>query len=318
MSYRTFFMFAQGIAKPMRVPARTLEACRAHVERVTRVLGFTVETDRGNNPPLWRGPDGGIWLHPKEGVRNALFCKTVEQHNRWVRWFYEKLTAWSNLPPDAPLTDVWRVPLYVHPGEDALALFPAEKGKTPPSEMLTPEDARTFWYGLQSLEVPIGRWTSDYYRARMEHLYEVMRGRENEGVTFDAKRLSPKQAAAVMNIFSTYVDPGDLRLDVPNGHDYLASSSDGGYEWCEKCGPAHPDDAQVCRRKACPIRDEEEDRRFVLKDKAAGVYLGTAPGAWPTKLGKKVLHFNARSDAENHAQDYPKRTLTVIPVRVCR
>jgi hypothetical protein len=42
---------------------------------------------------------------------------------------------------------------------------------------------------------------------------------------------SPKQAAAVVTLFAEYLDDYDMRLDVPNGHDYLASSYNGGYDW---------------------------------------------------------------------------------------
>ena len=90
----------------------------------------------------------------------------------------------------------------------------------------------------------------------MEHLYEVMRGRKSEGVTFGEKALTTKQAAAVINIFSPYLDHDDRRLDVPNGYDYLASSYDGGYDWCEKCGAMRPEDADACRKRKCPIRAE--------------------------------------------------------------
>jgi hypothetical protein len=63
-----------------------------------------------------------------------------------------------------------------------------------------------------------------------------------------------------------------LRLDVPqrpgrkfDGMDYLASSSDGGYEWCSGdhgtgCfKPIHPDHVCECKRKKCPLREERED-----------------------------------------------------------
>jgi hypothetical protein len=91
----------------------------------------------------------------------------------------------------------------------------------------------------------------------MEHLYEVMRGRESNGVTFDVKPLTEKQAAQVINLFSEFLDPDDLRLNVPDGRDYLASSADGGYEWCDKCFKPIAEDDTSCRRRKCPLREED-------------------------------------------------------------
>lgn len=129
-------------------------------------------------------------------------------------------------------------------------------------EELTPEDAKRFWFGLRELSVPVYKWTADYYRDRMEHVYEVLRGREHEGVTLDKemkeKPLTPRQAAAVIRLFSEYLDPADLRLDVPWDCDYLASSSDGGYEWCDMCcRPIAPENIGGCRRRGCPLQQEE-------------------------------------------------------------
>lgn len=310
MSYRVFFDLSSGLAASILVPAGTLAAFQEHVQRVERLLGLET-TKYLDNPAHWRTTT------PKKGVTDELFCKVASAHNRWVRWVYRLLGDWSQATMEKPPLGGWYENNFRQPSEESFRFMPNNYGKPPaPPETMTPADAQTFWHGLRQIEVPAERWTSDYYRDRMEHIYEVLRGREHEGVTFDSKGLSPKRAAAVINVFSEFLDSHDLRLDVPNGHDYLASSSDGGYDWCEKCGPAHPDDARVCRRKACPIQDEAEDRRFVLKDKSAGVYLGTTPGDWPEKLCKRALHFEARSDAEKQAKKFPKRTLTVIPVRV--
>jgi hypothetical protein len=114
--------------------------------------------------------------------------------------------------------------------------------------------------------VPTERWTAEYYKERMDCLYAVMRGRETEGVSLDVKALTVKQAAAVARLFAEFLDPGDNRLDVPHGHDYLASSYDGGYYWCagEDAKPSgcyravHPDDIGDCRRRKCPLKEEDE------------------------------------------------------------
>ena len=233
MSYHVFFGFSTGLAKPIRVPKGTLDRCLAHVAEVEKALGFET-TQYMNNPPHWKSTT------PKAGVGDALLCKTASKHNRWVRYLYADMEKWSKT---------------ILRGKD--------------SERLTPKDAARFWHGLQTIDVPSSRWTSDYYRERMEHLYEVMRGRVSEGVTLNTKKpLTEKQAAAVVVLFSEFFTHGNqLRLDVPNGHDSLASSYDGGYDWCSSCGPISCDDVGErvanCRRRGCPIKKEfgEEFRR---------------------------------------------------------
>ena len=94
---------------------------------------------------------------------------------------------------------------------------------------------------------------------RMEHVYEVLRGHESEGVTFDAKALTPKQAAAVIRMLEPYLDAHDMRLEVPRGYDYLASSDDGGYDWCITHGAVHPADGTCCRNPKCDNRQQRLD-----------------------------------------------------------
>lgn len=77
-----------------------------------------------------------------------------------------------------------------------------------------------------------------------------------DGMSFDEKSLTPKQAAAVIRLFEQYLDPGDLRLDVPKGEDHLASSHDGGYIYCDKCGPVTWEHMEACRKKKCPARED--------------------------------------------------------------
>ena len=225
MSYHPYFALSTGLAKPIRVPKGTLQKCLNHVARVESILGFET-TQYLDNPPHWKS------TKPKEGVTDEVLCQIADEHNHFVRYLYEDLAKWSK------------------------TLL-----KAADSERLTPKDAARFWHGLQTIAVPPERWTRDYYRGRMEHLYEVMRGNSSEGVSFnDKKALTPKQAAAVVCLFSEYLDKGDLRLDVPNGLDRLKSSYDGGYTWCEKCGPIDEDDldtqAESCPRRECPIKEE--------------------------------------------------------------
>ncbi len=310
MSYHVFFSFSNGLASPILVPAGTLAAFQDHVQLVESLLGFKAEKYR-DNPAHWSSTT------PKADVSDELFCKVAQKHNSWVRWVYRLLGDWSQAKTEGkPPLGRW-LPVVSRQLADDAFMFSSmnDVDPQPPPVMMTPEDAQSFWHGLQQIYVPAHRWTSNYYRDRMEHVYKVLRGSESEGVTFDCKGLSPKRAAAVINLFSEFLDRYDLRLDVPKGRDQLASSSDGEYDWCEKCGAVDPDDGRACRKKACPIRDEDEERRFVLKDKAAGVYLGRAPGDWPDTLCGKVLHFDARSDAAEQIAKYPHRTLTVVPTR---
>lgn len=218
MSFHTFFGLTLGLSKPLNAPKGTLESIRAHVREVEAKLGLVADRFE-DNPAHWLRTDFA-------GVDDEVLCETAEAHNGWVRHLYEQMGEWQREP--------------------------VEGGET-----ITEADAQGFWHGLELLDVPAHRWTADYYRDRMEHLYEVMRGRESEGVTFDEKALTPKQAAAVMRLFEQYLDRNDLRLDVPHGHDYLASSYDGGYDWCEGCyKPVCPDDVWKCKKRKCPLRED--------------------------------------------------------------
>lgn len=224
MSFHVFFGFSIGLSKTLRVPKGTTAQAISHIEEVERALGLK-RSKYKDNPVHWDHWDRQYRAgFPK--VDDKVLCETVEEHNSWVRRFYSQIDKWAK--------------------------DPAGDG-----EELTPEIASTFWHGLQMLTVKPDRWTNEYYRARMDELYEVMRGREAAGMTFDAKALTEKQAAAVIRIFDQYLDKDDLRLDVPDGRDYLASSYDGGYAWCDKCfKPKDPDD-YGCGKKNCPLADDE-------------------------------------------------------------
>jgi hypothetical protein len=218
MSYHVFFGFSSGLAKPLKVPLGTLKEIADHVEWVERTLDMKCP----GGGSLWH------WFNLRDACTRAemeTLCEVATKHNAFVRRLYEDLDTWSKTPV---------------------------KG----GESLTPSKAKKFWEALTEISVPVEKWTPEYYIGRMEHVYEVLRGRESEGATFDAKALTTEQAAAVINVFSTFLDDDDRRLDVPKGYDYLASSYDGGYDWCEKCGPMHPDDADCCRKRKCPIRAE--------------------------------------------------------------
>ncbi|MFH0995783.1 MAG: hypothetical protein V1844_09845 [Pseudomonadota bacterium] len=220
MSYKMFFEFSSGLTGPIQAPKGELQRILDHVKSVEESLGYETEQYK-DNPKRWKS------TKPSDGVTNKVFCEVAEDHNRFVMRLFDAASDWHEKPPAD-------------------------------CETITPEDATKFWHGLRLIHVPPERWTGDYYRARMESLYDVMRGRESDGVTFNEKPLTPRQAAQVINLFSPFLDESDLRLDVPKGHDYLASSCDGGYVWCEKCGAVTSEHAEMCQKRKCPVRIDEE------------------------------------------------------------
>lgn len=237
MSYHVFFGFSTGLATTIRVPKGFKASCLAHVLDVEKKLELE-RTQYRDNPVHWNG-----FRQRFERLDDKVVCKTVSGHNRWVRRVYENIAYWAEHPFTIGKG---------HQDEGPNRSYPAGHG----SESLRPADAAKFFHGFQMLTVAIAQWTRHYYVERMEHIYEVMRGRENEGVTFDETPLTERQAAAVINLFSTYLDTHDMRLDVPRDCDHLASSYDGGYDWCDECGCAVSTDDQGCGKTKCPVRPE--------------------------------------------------------------
>lgn len=227
MAFHVFFSFSTGLAKSITAPRGTKAAIQEHVKWIERTLNLERERYL-KNPIHWSYRTKEAPYIDFPDIDSDDLCNAVTKHNEWVRRMYENFAEWAETPP---------------------------KGKV---ERISPQNAKKFWHAFELLEVPLDRWNRDYYRNRMEHLYEVMRGRESEGVTFDEKALTPRQAAQVINIFSTYVDDFDLRLDCPKDRDYLASSYDGGYSWCDKCGCAIAEDDVSCTKRGCPLRLERE------------------------------------------------------------
>jgi len=232
-----FFSFSTGLKAPLTVPKGTKQSYLDHVKSVEKALGLK-RSKYKDNPVHWD------FKRDFPGIDNEVLCKTVEEHNAWVRQCYENFEFWSEHPFTVGKGHQDTYPNTGYPvGWE--------------SEQITPEDAQIFWHGFQLLDVPVHKWTVDYERQRMEHLYEVMRGNENEGVNFEVKKLTPKQAGAVIWLFSNFFPHGDtLRLEVPNGRDSLYSSYDGGYDWCEKCGAMCPEDVPDCRKRGCPLIKE--------------------------------------------------------------
>ena len=253
MSFAVHFSFSWCLSKPLTVPAGTKAKALSHVNEVERILGLkqvhpgdgNIEAYGTNYPAHW-----DYFGRDFSEIDEDLLCKTVEDHNAWVRFMYERFEEWAKTPfvPTANIKE---------------------------SEELTPEDAREFWHGFETITLDPKFWNRDYYRARMESLYEVMRGRDSEGASWDGnKPLTQQQAGNVIRLFEQFLDPDDMQLEVVqspgrgfNGQDRLASSYDGGYTWCSGDDPKHQgcfkpidyDCIGECRRKNCPLLAEESE-----------------------------------------------------------
>jgi hypothetical protein len=229
MSVSVFFSFSTGFSKPLHCPKGTLGSIMRHVAAVESTLGLKVVPPGEGNIRTYGPACGGHWDSFKRDwstIPDETLCETVERHNAWVRDLYSRTTGWSKAAP------------------------------TEDTETITPEQGATFWHALEILTVPPDRWTEAYYRSRMESVYAVLRGHKYEGYSLDAKALTPKQAGAVIRIFEEFLDPGDQRLEVPDGQDYLASSDNGEYEWCSTHGAIAQQDLPSHSRKRCELGKE--------------------------------------------------------------
>jgi len=199
MSFRIFFDLSYGLSRPLTAPAGTLQKILDHVAKVESALGFEKEKSSEGHCH-WKSTT------PAENISDEVLCEIADHHNWYVGYLYENFGNWSENPP---------------------------VGNT---EVITPEQSQEFFYGLQIITAPFERWTPEYYKNRMNALYKAFRGEEAEGVSFDEKPLTIKQARSVMLIFQDFtgIDRFNLDLDVPRGHDELFLGED--LYWCEKCG----------------------------------------------------------------------------------
>jgi hypothetical protein len=212
-----YFTFAAGLSAPLTCPKGTLAKIQQHVRETEEVLRLKT-TKYLDNPPHW---DHFAWREVVPELDDKVLCGAVSEHNAWVHRIYGKFAKWSATPPG---------------------------GET---ETITPEQAQTFWHGLEELTVEPERWTADYYRERMNAMYDVLRGRETEGTTLGADPLTAEQADAVIGLVSVYLDTHDIRLSVCKGEDHLTDSD--GYMWCSRCGAINSDDAiQTDDNELCP------------------------------------------------------------------
>ena len=192
---KTFFQLSSGLEQTIKVPPGTCAALKKHFEAVTKTLDLKVSQFK-DNPPHWEKHS------PSAHVPNHIASDGVFGHNRLVRKLYYDLARWAEAPPDE-------------------------------YEELTPAFAKTIWYGFSFLQLNYDRWTADVYHEEMEVLFDVMQGKETDGITFGEDNLTDKQAAAVISLFSMYFDKDDVRLELPNDCGFLVTSDQ--IYWC----PAH-------------------------------------------------------------------------------
>jgi hypothetical protein len=263
-SYHVFFSFSSGLRSDMKVPNGTLDRILGRIDFTEKVLGlgrtptYTSEGEDQKPGWSWRNtekemlekagskPDSSLpqwWLAYRdretliEGMANA-----VQRHNDEIRWLYDEMDKWSEK------TD-WK------DGE---------------WEVITQEQAVEFWGGLQILELPKELWTRDHFTDHMQHVYELLSTGESRGVSLNCEPLKSDQVSSLINYIESELDQWgfDCRFAVPldedlQPYDHIASSYDGGYDWCSHCGPIHPNAfharCRVCPRAAtgeCELRNE--------------------------------------------------------------
>lgn len=221
MSYQMFFEFSAGLNKTLIIPKGSKKEMFDHIAEVERLLKIK-RTKFLNNPEHWEHNNF-------KDIPDKDLCRIASTHNWWVMRFYAIL--------------------------EKASAEPAKGG-----EKLTSKEFAKMLPGLSRIRVEPERWSDDYYTERMEHLYEVMRRGENEGVSFDAKPLSIDQAKNVIVLFSEFLDKHDVRLDVPKFQDQLRRGDTRDYEWCEKCGAITYNDSLDCKKRKCPLKvDRKED-----------------------------------------------------------
>src|ERR1017187_4718801 len=244
MSCHVFFGFSTGLTKAMTVPkgtrARILDDIRVIEETLglTRTPTYTPEGEKQRPGWHWDKVSEAIFATAGPEIDSKLpqwwladrerMAWQVREHNSFVQRLYSELGEWNKKKP---------------------------VGKC---EKITPKQAEEFWGGLAEIELPRKLWTEDYFRDHMGHLFLVLTKGESRGVSLDCKPFSLEQAGALILLFEDALDEWgyDLRFAVPLDEDlnpfcFLATSNDGGYDWCSKCGPILTDDFHA-RCEKCP------------------------------------------------------------------
>lgn len=255
MSYHIFFDLSTGLSRRLRVPKGTRQRILIHIAETEQTLGLKrtpTYTPEGEPPRAgwhWREPGADMIAHlgerPKWPESRAWEAKQegmascVREHNHFVRSLYRLFTE-------------------------------KHTGKT---ELLQPKDSVEWWGGLASLDLPTDLWTRDHYEEHLRHLGRLLLRGEDEGVRLDCK-LKPKQAAAILNLLDCELDRYhgfDVRAALTLNHrlqvtGHVGFSYDGGYDWCEQCGPIDEDYfrarvARCSRAKCgkCPLKNNNPE-----------------------------------------------------------
>lgn len=252
MSYHVFFSFSTRFSKAQRVPKGTLARILDRIKHTEETLGlkreltYTPEGEKQRPGWHWRGTQRSMletagpevdrtlsqW-HLKDRERDALIecmSQAVLRHNDYVMQLYEDLTKWQG-----------------------------RRWKRGEAETITVPQSVEFWGGLQILEFPRELWTRNHFTEHMQHLHELLTTGESRGVSLDCKPFNPKQASALLKLLEDELDQWnfDMRFDIPldenlKPYDMIVASYDGGYDWCERCGPIHTDDFRA-RCAVCPL-----------------------------------------------------------------
>lgn len=273
MSYHVFFSFSTSLAKNMKVPKGTLERITSRIEYTERILGLertpTYTPEGEKQRPGWHWhhteknmlemaghpADKGVhqyWLLDREREsRIASMALAVRLHNQEIEWLYNDLRKWSE----------------------------KEKWKRGEAETITVKQSREFWGGLTMLELPKELWDREHYTDHMDHLHTLLTTGESRGVILDCPPFNPEQTEALISLLDGELDQWgfDARFSIPldenlKPYNLIASSYDGGYDWCEKCGPIHSDDfyrrcaicphaktGECCLKNSHPAEFEDED-----------------------------------------------------------
>lgn len=273
---RVYFSMSTGLREPVQVSRYTLGRLRDDAAWFEQWFGWASEREptptsedgerlkprrwkRGDreiprvppagHPELDRfGPDhwtaklpGALERHHLKQWR-TIACDRIRRHRRTVQALYEELTVEGQ----------------------AKLVAEAAMGRTD-AVTWTPEEAAELWHATDLEQVPMELWDEDYERETMERMYEVLRGRGDGQYGIRGRKLTEEQAGAVVWLVEVMLDlphADSLRLEVPHGHDGLASTDE--YDWCSRCGAIANDDLRsrlrTCpKRKKCELRDGNPD-----------------------------------------------------------
>lgn len=85
--YHVYFLFSEGLSRPIIVAPGFLEKALAHVAEIEE--GLRLE----KAPRRWD-------MRVLEGADDKPLCALADKHNDWVRWVYGRFEHWAENPPD--------------------------------------------------------------------------------------------------------------------------------------------------------------------------------------------------------------------------